>query len=98
MTVAGPPPVPQLAPGVPSGPVPAVLGEWDPGYIGRCVGDLLGHIALPAKITIRVLEPIDVRERFGPDPDVDAVYASVTALMQRALDELAADRRWPVIG
>ena len=65
---------------------------------GLDVGDLLGHIALPAKITIRVLDPIDVHERFGPAPDVDAVYASVTALMQRALDELAAGRRWPVIG
>jgi 1-acyl-sn-glycerol-3-phosphate acyltransferase len=65
---------------------------------GLDVGDLFGHLALPAKITIRVLEPIDLHERFGPAPNVDAVYGSVTALMQRALDELAAARRWPVIG
>ena len=65
---------------------------------GLDVGDLFGHIALPAKITVKVLEPIDLRERFGADPDVDAVYESVTAVMQRALDELAAERRWPVIG
>lgn len=65
---------------------------------GLDVGDLFGHLALPAKITVQVLEPIDLRERFGTAPDVDAVYASVTALMQRALDELAAERRWPVIG
>ena len=65
---------------------------------GLDVGDVFGHLPLPAKITIRVLEPIDLRDRYGPDPDVDAVYHSITALMQRTLDELAAQRRWPVIG
>ena len=65
---------------------------------GLDVGDLFGHIPLPAKITIQVLEPIDLHERYGPDPDVHAVYASITALMQRTLDELAGQRRWPVIG
>jgi 1-acyl-sn-glycerol-3-phosphate acyltransferase len=62
------------------------------------VGDLLGHIPLPAKITIEVLAPIDVREQFGPDPDPDEVYGHVTGLMQDALDGLAAERRFPVIG
>lgn len=65
---------------------------------GLDVGDLFGHLPLPAKITIQVLEPIDLHERYGPAPDVHAVYDSVTALMQRTLDELAAQRRWPVIG
>lgn len=65
---------------------------------GLDIGDLFGHIALPAKITIQVLEPIDLRERFGPAPDVGAVYQTITALMQRTLDELASQRRWPVIG
>jgi 1-acyl-sn-glycerol-3-phosphate acyltransferase len=65
---------------------------------GLDVGDLFGHIALPAKITIQVLEPIDLRERFGPAPDGDEIYESITALMQRTLDELAVARRWPVIG
>jgi len=65
---------------------------------GLDVGDFLGHIALPAKITIQVLEPIDLVERFGPDPDVDVVYDAITELMQRTLDGLAAERRWPVIG
>src|SRR5918995_1181132 len=37
------------------------------------VGDLLGHLPLPAKITIEVLEPIDLRKRFGRSPDVDEV-------------------------
>ena len=65
---------------------------------GLDVGDVFGHIPLPAKITIQVLEPIDLHERHGPDPDVHAVYASITALMQQTLDELAGQRRWPVIG
>jgi 1-acyl-sn-glycerol-3-phosphate acyltransferase len=65
---------------------------------GLDVGDLFGHIAVPAKITIQVLDPINLRERFGPHPDVDVVYSAITDLMQRTLDELAAQRRWPVIG
>ena len=62
------------------------------------VGDLLGHVPLPAKITIETLPPIDVRGEFGPDPDVDAVYDHLIALMQETLDALAAERRLPVIG
>jgi hypothetical protein len=65
---------------------------------GLDVGDAFGHIALPMRITIQVLDPIHLRERFGPAPDVDAVYKSITGLMQQTLDELAAQRRWPVIG
>ena len=65
---------------------------------GLDVGDMFGHIALPAKITIQVLEPIDLHQRFGPEPEVDAIDESVTGLMQRTLDELAAERRWPIIG
>jgi 1-acyl-sn-glycerol-3-phosphate acyltransferase len=63
---------------------------------GIDVGDLLGHVPLPAKLTIEVLEPVDVAARFGRDPE--AVYDGVTALMQQALDELAAERRFPVLG
>lgn len=62
------------------------------------VGDFLGHVPLPAKITVQVMEPIDVRERFGRDPDHDAVYEYVTSAMQDQLDELAAERRLPVLG
>jgi 1-acyl-sn-glycerol-3-phosphate acyltransferase len=65
---------------------------------GLNVGDLGGHFPLPAKITIEVLPPIDLEREFGPDPDVDEVYDHVTALMQEALDGLAAERRFPVIG
>lgn len=65
---------------------------------GVNVGDLLGHIPLPAKITVQVLEPIDVRARFGDEPDVEAVDRHVRGLMQRTLDALAAERRFPVLG
>ncbi len=62
------------------------------------VGDFLGHIPLPAKITVEALPPIRIREEFGDDPDLDEVYDHVTRLMQETLDALAAERRFPVIG
>ena len=65
---------------------------------GLNVGDMLGHIPLPAKITVEALPPIHLREEFGPDPDVDEVYDHVLRLMQETLDALAAERRYPVIG
>ncbi len=65
---------------------------------GLNVGDFAGHIPLPSKITIEVLPPIDLEREFGPDPDVDEIYAHLTAQMQEALDGLAAERRFPVIG
>ncbi|HKG35844.1 MAG TPA: 1-acyl-sn-glycerol-3-phosphate acyltransferase [Solirubrobacterales bacterium] len=65
---------------------------------GLNVGDFLGHIPLPAKITVEVLPAIDLREQFGSEPDIDEVYDHVTRLMQEALDALAAERRFPVVG
>ena len=65
---------------------------------GLNIGDFLGHLPLPAKITIEVLPPIDIAEEFGPEPDLDEVYDHVLAVMQEALDGLAAERRYPVIG
>jgi hypothetical protein len=62
------------------------------------VGDFFGHVPLPAKITIQVLEPIHLRKRFGRNPDVDEVYEYVTGLMQEELTALAAERRLPVLG
>jgi 1-acyl-sn-glycerol-3-phosphate acyltransferase len=63
---------------------------------GLDVGDVFGHLPLPAKITVDVLGPIDVRARFGDD--VDSAYDAITAEMQRDLNRLAAERRWPVLG
>jgi 1-acyl-sn-glycerol-3-phosphate acyltransferase len=65
---------------------------------GLNIGDFLGHLPLPAKITMQVLPAIDLREEFGKDPDIDEVYDHITATMQSALDSLAAERRFPVIG
>ena len=65
---------------------------------GLNIGDMLGHIPLPAKITIEVLPPIYLREEFGPEPDLDEVYDHVTRLMQDTLDAMAAERRLPVLG
>jgi 1-acyl-sn-glycerol-3-phosphate acyltransferase len=65
---------------------------------GLNIGDMLGHIPLPAKITIEVLPPIYLREEFGPEPDLEEVYDHVTRLMQDTLDAMAAERRLPVLG
>jgi 1-acyl-sn-glycerol-3-phosphate acyltransferase len=65
---------------------------------GVNVGDMLGHFPLPAKLQIRALEPIDIRDQFGADPDVDEVDEYVLAKMQATLDSLAEQRTLPVIG
>jgi 1-acyl-sn-glycerol-3-phosphate acyltransferase len=65
---------------------------------GLNVGDLLGHVPLPAKIVVEVLPPLDLRATFGEDPDLDEVHDHVLALMQETLDALAAERRLPVLG
>ena len=59
---------------------------------GLNIGDLLGHLPLPAKITIEVQEPIDV------DDDDDTVNRAVLQSLQSGVDRLAAERRFPVIG
>ncbi len=56
------------------------------------------NLPLPSKVVTRVLEPIDIAAQFGEDPDVDEVDAHVRAVMQKALDELARERRFPVLG
>jgi len=60
--------------------------------------DLPGRIPLPAKITLEVLDPIDLRDRFGPRPDLDDVYEEVTSEMQESLDDLQGERLLPVVG
>jgi 1-acyl-sn-glycerol-3-phosphate acyltransferase len=60
---------------------------------GVNVGDMLGHIPLPAKITMQVLEPIDVSGM-----DVDEAYELVLGEMQTALSGLAEERSLPVLG
>ena len=65
---------------------------------GVDVGDVLGHVPLPAKLAIEVLDPIDLAARYGESPDAGLIYEDIVGLMQRALDGLAARRRWPVLG
>jgi 1-acyl-sn-glycerol-3-phosphate acyltransferase len=65
---------------------------------GLNVGDMLGHLPLPAKITIEALPVIDLRREFGPDPGIDDVYEHLVRQMQETLDALAAERRYPVLG
>jgi 1-acyl-sn-glycerol-3-phosphate acyltransferase len=60
---------------------------------GLNVGDMLGHIPLPAKITIQVLEPIEVS-----GIDIDDAYELVTSQMQTTLTGLAEERALPVLG
>jgi 1-acyl-sn-glycerol-3-phosphate acyltransferase len=56
------------------------------------------NFPLPAKIVTEILEPIDVAALFGEDPDIDEVDAYVRSVMQRALDRLASQRRFPFLG
>jgi 1-acyl-sn-glycerol-3-phosphate acyltransferase len=65
---------------------------------GLNIGDMMGHIPLPAKITVETLPPINLREEFGPEPDPGEVYDHLTRIMQDTLDALASERRLPVIG
>ena len=65
---------------------------------GLNIGDMLGHLPGPAKITIQVLPPIDLRERYGAEPDVDEVYDDLMEQMQDTLTALQSERSLPLIG
>ena len=59
------------------------------------------NLPLPTKIVTQVLEAIDVVAELGPDPDDSEVAALDTEIrrrMQVALDDLARQRRFPVLG
>ena len=74
--------------------LPAQIGP----PLGFTVLDLPARIPLPAKITVRVLPPIDLHERLGRDPDPDEAYDLVSGTMQDALTGLAEERSLPVLG
>ncbi|MFN2465887.1 MAG: lysophospholipid acyltransferase family protein [Candidatus Dormibacteria bacterium] len=64
--------------------------------------DFLPRVLLPAKIGIRVLPEMKFA-RTGPEAAADDEYVQecfdeVVRVMQQALDEMAAERRWPIIG
>ncbi len=56
------------------------------------------NFPLPTKIVNQALEPIDILARFGRDPDVAEVDSYVRSVMQKALNRLARQRRFPVLG
>lgn len=56
------------------------------------------NLPLPTKVVTQVLEPIDIAARFGDDPDVESVDAHVRSVMQQALNDLASQRRFPIVG
>jgi hypothetical protein len=45
-----------------------------------------------------VLPPIDLHEQLGSHPTLDDAYDHVVGVMQRGLEDLAAERRLPIIG
>ena len=63
---------------------------------GLSVGTM--NLPLPSKIVTRVLPPIDITAQFGENPDIAKVDAHVREVMQSAMDELAGERRFPVLG
>ena len=56
------------------------------------------NLPLPTKIVTQVLDPIDVEDEFGPEPDAVEVDEVVRSRMQEALNGLARERRFPVLG
>ena len=56
------------------------------------------RVPLPAKITVEVLPPIDLRDELGADADPEDGYRIVTTRMQDKLTELAEERTLPVLG
>jgi 1-acyl-sn-glycerol-3-phosphate acyltransferase len=63
---------------------------------GVNIGDLAGHIPLPAKIVVEAQRPIAAAEVEAADDDV--VHKKVVESLQAGVDRLAAERRFPVIG
>ena len=74
--------------------LPAAVGP----PLGFTVLDLPIRFPLPDKISIEVLEPIDLRDELGEDPDVDAGYELITTRMQDKLTALGEERDLPIIG
>jgi 1-acyl-sn-glycerol-3-phosphate acyltransferase len=74
--------------------LPPVLGP----PFGATILDLPLRFPLPAKITVTVGQPIDLRERLGADADPQTAYDLVTANMQRTLTRLGNERTVPVFG
>jgi 1-acyl-sn-glycerol-3-phosphate acyltransferase len=66
--------------------------------LGLTVLDLPLRVPIPAKITVRVLPPIDLKRRLGAKPDIGDGYRMVTETMQEALHQLSEERTLPIVG
>ncbi|MBN2497517.1 MAG: acyltransferase family protein [Deltaproteobacteria bacterium] len=60
------------------------------------------HFHLPTKSQVRFLAPISL-DAYGPQAEsdpaaLDAIYRQVTRAMQRAMDDMAGQRRLPILG
>jgi 1-acyl-sn-glycerol-3-phosphate acyltransferase len=66
--------------------------------LGLTVLDLPLRVPLPAKITVQVLNPIDLGAEVGANGDAGDAYELVTGRMQSTLDDLADERTLPVLG
>ena len=74
--------------------LPAQLGP----PLGVTIFDLPIRFPIPAKITVTVGKPIDLRQRLGRDADPEEAYDLVTTNMQRTLTRLGNERTIPVVG
>jgi 1-acyl-sn-glycerol-3-phosphate acyltransferase len=74
--------------------LPPVIGP----PFGATILDLPLRFPLPAKITVTVGQPIDLRKRLGADADPQEAYDLVTTNMQRTLTRLGNERTVPVFG
>ena len=81
------------------------LSRWRSDILPITVGFPFGlsvimppNFPLPTKIVTQVLEPIDPAAQFGDEPPVADIDARVRSVMQTALDRLARERRFPVLG
>jgi 1-acyl-sn-glycerol-3-phosphate acyltransferase len=74
--------------------LPPVLGP----PFGTTILDLPIRFPLPAKITVSVGKPIDLREKLGTRAKPEEAYELVTTNMQRTLTRLGHERTVPVVG
>ncbi len=56
------------------------------------------NVPLPTKIVTEVLRPVDIAVEFGEAPDIKKLDAHVRGVMQKGLNALAAQRRFPILG
>jgi 1-acyl-sn-glycerol-3-phosphate acyltransferase len=74
--------------------LPPVLGP----PFGATILDLPLRFPLPAKITVSVGQPINLRDRLGANAKPQDAYDLVTTNMQRTLSRLGSERTVPIVG